>query len=247
MPPTSTRAAGARTLWLVRHGESTWNTLGLTQGHNDQAELTDRGKRQAAEVADRLGGLAVRAIYTSDLRRAQQTAAPLAAASGLPVVLDQRLRERNLGVLEGTPVAGNGPSATGLDLGAGLLVNPDTRPGGGESVRDLYQRAAAFVDDLRAGVLPGGSAALSEDDPPGPWPATSDYARRSDAGEVSGAVQTGHCVVVAHGGTLRVLRAYLSGVPVERMDWAPLANATVLEFPDFDATQYSRVSAEGER
>jgi 2,3-bisphosphoglycerate-dependent phosphoglycerate mutase len=216
MPPTSTSTAGIGTLWLVRHGESTWNTLGLTQGHNDQAELTGRGQRQAAEVAERFAGLAVRAIYASDLRRAQQTAAPLAAAAGVPVVLDARLRERNLGVLEGTPAAGNGPAVTGLDLKAGLLTDPDARPEGGESVRDLYRRAAAFSQDLRAGTLPAGGPA--------------------------GARPGEDVVVVAHGGTLRVLRAYLSGVPVEQMDWAPLANATVLEFPDFSAT-----TPEGER
>lgn len=210
MPSISTRAA-AGTLWLVRHGESTWNTLGLTQGHNDEAELTRRGERQAAEVAERLGGLPVRAIYASDLRRARQTAAPLADAVGVPVVLDARLRERRLGVLEGTPASANGPSVTGLDLAAGLLTDPDARPEGGESVRDLYRRAAAFCDDLRAGTLP--PSARGED-----------------------------VVVVAHGGTLRVLRAYLSGVPAERMDWAPLANAAVLEFPDFNSTR-----REGER
>jgi|SRR5215469_5705990 len=216
MPPTSIPTAGIGTLWLVRHGESTWNTLGLTQGHNDQAELTGRGRRQAAEVAERFAEVPVRAIYASDLRRAQQTAAPLAAAAGVPVVLDARLRERNLGVLEGTLAAGNGPSVTGLDLKAGLLTDPDTRPEGGESVRDLYRRAAAFCHDLRAGALPVAGPA--------------------------GAKPGEDVIVVAHGGTVRVLRAYLSGVPVERMDWAPLANATVLEFPDFGAT-----TREGER
>jgi broad specificity phosphatase PhoE len=150
MPPTSIPTAGIGTLWLVRHGESTWNTLGLTQGHNDQAELTGRGRRQAAEVAERFAEVSVRAIYASDLRRAQQTAAPLAAAAGVPVVLDARLRERNLGVLEGTLAAGNGPSVTGLDLKAGLLTDPDTRPEGGESVRDLYRRAAAFCHELQS-------------------------------------------------------------------------------------------------
>jgi probable phosphoglycerate mutase len=202
MPPTSASVSATRTVWLVRHGESTWNTIGLMQGHNDRAELTSRGMRQAAEVAERLRNLPVRAIYASDLRRAQQTAAPLAAAVGVPVVLDSRLRERCLGVLEGNPVAGNGPASTGLDLAAGLLADPDIRPPGGESVRDLYLRAASFCDDLAVGALP---------DPSG-----------RPGGDV---------VVVAHGGTVRVLSAYLNGVPVERMAWAPLENATVLDFP----------------
>jgi 2,3-bisphosphoglycerate-dependent phosphoglycerate mutase len=203
MPSTATSDSGTRTLWLVRHGESTWNVLGLAQGYDDQAELTSRGLRQAAEVAARFSDVAIRAIYASDLRRAQQTAAPLAAAAGVPVVLDTRLRERCLGVLEGTPAAANGPSATGLDLEGGRLVDPDIRPEGGESVRDLYRRAAAFCGDLAAGALP----VVGDRD--------------------------GDTVVVAHGGTLRVLRAYLSGIPVEQMDWAPLANATILQFPRF--------------
>src|SRR6202000_1753626 len=69
------REAAAPALWLVRHGESTWNLAGLAQGHNDEAELTERGLRQAAEAAAQFGYRPVRAIYARDLRRAQQTAA----------------------------------------------------------------------------------------------------------------------------------------------------------------------------
>jgi 2,3-bisphosphoglycerate-dependent phosphoglycerate mutase len=223
MPPRSmptsvtTRApaalpAPAATWWLVRHGESSWNTLGLAQGHNDEARLTHRGLRQAAAAAERFRGFPVRALYSSDLRRALQTAAAFSEVLGLPVLADPRLRERSLGILEGTPAAGNGPSVTGLDLTAGRLVDPDARPAGGESVRDLYRRAAAFCDGLAAGVLP----VL---DPAGP-----------DASRAAGAA--GDVVIVAHGGTLRVLRAYLNGVPVEDMRWEPLENTAVLRIPD---------------
>src|SRR5580693_5539627 len=128
------------TLWLVRHGESTWNSAGLAQGHNDEAELTERGLRQAAQAAAQFGYRPVRAIYASDLRRAQQTAAAFAAVLGLPVHFDARLRERCLGVLEGT--AHTSISPADLGHGAGLLFDPDVRPAGGESVRDLYLRAA---------------------------------------------------------------------------------------------------------
>jgi broad specificity phosphatase PhoE len=220
---TSTSASAA-TLWLIRHGESTWNTLGLAQGHDDQAELTSRGQRQAAEVAGQFHGVPVRAVYASDLRRAQQTAAPLAAVAVVPVVLDARLRERGLGVLEGTPADANGSAATGLDLKAGLITDPDKRPPGGESVRDLYRRAAAFIDDLAAGKLPAVAAAP-------PATGTGDSAAGDSCTGDSGTATPGDVVIVAHGGTLRVLAAYLSGVPVESMDWAPLANATVMNFP----------------
>ena len=88
-------------LWLVRHGESTWNVAGLAQGHNDLAELTDRGLTQASDAARPFRDRPIRALYASDLRRALQTAAAFATTLGLPVYADARLRERSLGVLEG--------------------------------------------------------------------------------------------------------------------------------------------------
>jgi broad specificity phosphatase PhoE len=183
-------------LWLIRHGESTWNRLGLAQGHNDEARLTRHGRRQARTIASRLRSRPIRRMFTSDLCRARQTAAPLAAALGLTATSDSRLRERGLGVLEGTSAALISPLSNGL--AAGRVTDPDVCPPGGESVRDLYQRVAAFADELA--LLPrawyGG--------PPG------------------------DIVVVAHGGTLRVLDAYLHAVPVEQMRWDPLGNASVL-------------------
>ena len=193
--PGSAPAPGAgRTFWLIRHGESTWNALGLAQGQADQADLTRRGVRQAWAVAGRLRDVPIGALYASDLRRAAATAAPLASVLGLPVVRDARLRERHLGVLEGGTSAAVGPAVSGL--GADRVADPDARPAGGESIRDLYRRAAAFADDLADLHLPGDVA------------------------------------VVAHGGTLRVLHAYLHSIPAERMGWGPLANGCILQIAD---------------
>jgi broad specificity phosphatase PhoE len=208
------------TLWVVRHGESTWNIAGLAQGHNDEAELTERGLRQAAEAAAEFGYRPVRAIYASDLRRAQQTAAAFAAVLGLPVHADTRLRERSLGVLEGTAHAAIGPAATGL--ADGLVIDPDARPPAGESVRDLYLRAAAFCDDL--------AAALRDDTLPrlaGPAPAST--ARVGTGPTRAG----GDVLVIAHGGTVRVLDAYLHGVSVDQMTWRPMDNATIVRIREF--------------
>src|ERR1700729_575447 len=125
--PSVTRTRPA--LWLVRHGESTWNIAGLAQGHNDLAELTERGLTQASDAAWQFRDRPIRAIYASDLRRALQTAAAFAAVLGLPVLADARLRERSLGVLEGVRSATIGASVTGLDAGPG--GDPDARPAGG--------------------------------------------------------------------------------------------------------------------
>ena len=194
-------------LWLIRHGESTWNVAGLAQGHNDEAELTERGLRQAAEAAAQFGYRPVRAIYASDLRRAQQTAAAFATVLGLPVYADARLRERSLGVLEGTAHKTISPSVTGL--ADGLVIDPDARPAAGESVRDLYVRAAAFCDDLAAGIRDG------RDTLPGLTKSEGDV------------------LVIAHGGTVRVLDAYLQGIPADQMTWPPVDNATIVAVPGF--------------
>ena len=108
-----------RTLWLVRHGESTWNALGLVQGHAGEPVLTDRGSAQAHRAARQLAGRPIGAVYSSDLRRAVQTAQAIADAFGLHVVQDVRLRERCLGVAEGTRTStlGRGPVGDRRRLG----------------------------------------------------------------------------------------------------------------------------------
>jgi len=204
----SSHNSTSQILWLVRHGESTWNARGLAQGQDDQARLTSRGVRQARAIAVQLRDRPIRALYASDLRRALQTAAPLASALGLTVVRDARLRERCLGAAEGTSAASISPAVSGIS--DGRVVNPDACPDGGESLRDFYRRVARFAGDL------------------------TDAGRAWDAGrpgDADRAGELGEVVIVAHGGTLRMLTACRQGVPVEEMTWGPLANATVLRSP----------------
>jgi len=145
--------AAHRVVWLVRHGESTWNAAGLAQGHCDQARLTRRGARQAGDVAARLRDRPIGALYASDLRRALATAAPLASVLGLATARDARLRERCLGDLEGSATAAVTSAVSGIS--ADRVVDPDARPPGGESLRDFYRRVAGFAADLAGQRLPG--------------------------------------------------------------------------------------------
>lgn len=140
-----------RTLWLVRHGESTWNDLGLIQGHAEGPVLTENGRAQSRDVAHGMRGMAVEAIYASDLERAQQTAAFVGSALDLPVRSDRALRERCFGVFEGLPLQAMDPAFSGIV--DDRVVDATAWPDGGESLDDLYVRASSFLDTL--GGRPG--------------------------------------------------------------------------------------------
>lgn len=84
---------------VARHGQSEWNAAGRWQGQADPP-LSDLGRAQARLAADRVG--AVDVIVASDLQRALETAAIIAAALGVgPVVVDEGLRERDAGEWSG--------------------------------------------------------------------------------------------------------------------------------------------------
>ena len=92
------------TLLLVRHGETDWNADGRLQGHTDRP-LSDFGRRQARRLAKELGDEPFDAVYASDLSRARETAEIVGERLGLPVVLDQDLREKDWGNWEGLTAA----------------------------------------------------------------------------------------------------------------------------------------------
>ena len=85
---------------LWRHGQTNWNAEHRFQGQTD-IPLDETGVAQAEYTAKRLVTLRPDAIFSSDLSRAQQTAAALSGLTGLPVTLDKDLRERFGGDWEG--------------------------------------------------------------------------------------------------------------------------------------------------
>lgn len=138
--------ARGRLLFLVRHGESTWNARQLVQGQTDTPGLTEEGREQAAACARRLSRTGVRALYSSDLRRAVETATPIAQALGITASVTRDLRERALGDAEGQPSSLLGPDRSGHS--GGMVVDASAAPAGGESVRELYDRATRCAERL---------------------------------------------------------------------------------------------------
>ncbi|WP_425472928.1 histidine phosphatase family protein [Vallicoccus soli] len=154
-PTALGRATGGRRLVLWRHGRTTWNAEGRFQGQTD-VDLDPTGVAQAERAGPMLAGLGPARVVASDLRRAQGTAAPLARATGLEVALDPGLRETHAGRWQGLRMAEireRFPDEVARwDAG-----DPDVRPGGGESRRDVAARTTAALHRALEGVPDGGT------------------------------------------------------------------------------------------
>ena len=89
-----------KTIYLVRHGETLANRQGILQGWSNNP-LDDTGEKQAAALVARAERVPLAAIYTSDLIRTRQTAAPLAQARGIQPIALPGLREVSFGKWDG--------------------------------------------------------------------------------------------------------------------------------------------------
>jgi probable phosphoglycerate mutase len=140
----------ARRVLLWRHGRTAWNVQRKFQGQADPP-LDAVGREQAREAAAMLASVEPDAIYSSDLVRATETAAALAALTGLPVRLDRRLRERSLGRWEGLTrdeVATLYPQ----EFAAWLAGREDCQTGS-EPRSVLAERSVAVLADLTGDVV----------------------------------------------------------------------------------------------
>ena len=135
-------------LLFIRHGETDWNLQQRFQGQID-VPLNATGLAQAARLAQRLAADRHDALFSSDLVRAQQTAAPLAAAWGLLPTLVPGLREQSFGVLEGLDVPTIKQRHAEL-WQQWLQHRGDFALPGGESLRQLHVRVIDTVRELAA-------------------------------------------------------------------------------------------------
>lgn len=137
MTPTFTR------LIAIRHGETDWNAQSRLQGQLD-IELNERGRAQAQALARALQTEPIDALYSSDLRRALDTAQPLAQAVGLRVCARATLRERTFGSFEGMTYA-EIDERHPADAARWRRRDPDFAIGGGESLAGFHTRCVSAV------------------------------------------------------------------------------------------------------
>ncbi len=138
----------ATRLFLIRHGETLANREFRYIGLRDDA-LSEKGERQAEQLAAALTPLPIAAVYSSPLQRAYVTACALAAPHQLTVQSAPELRECSFGAWEGLSHAEVlARSAEEVELLHAWEKDATVAPPGGESFASMQQRVSAFVAQL---------------------------------------------------------------------------------------------------
>jgi broad specificity phosphatase PhoE len=134
-------------VFVVRHGETLENTIGIIQGQLD-TPLNAFGQLQASTTADRLSAVRFDRIVTSPLQRARHTAEAIcskqAGVANLQLEQDDRIQERGFGTLEGKPY--RAPNKKNDAVIEGI-----------ENATELQERLAAFWNELVTVHVPIGS------------------------------------------------------------------------------------------
>jgi probable phosphoglycerate mutase len=138
------------TVLVVRHAETTWNREGRVQGWASTT-LTDRGRRQARTLAAQLE-TGIDRLVASDLRRARETAEPLAASTECEPQFEAAWRERHYGDLQGLEVSDLFERNPHLSLKHAGEAAARERPEGGETLLETRQRVLDAWDRLCADV-----------------------------------------------------------------------------------------------
>jgi broad specificity phosphatase PhoE len=130
-------------LYLVRHGQTQWNLDKRLQGSTDNV-LNETGRRQAAELSQRLAAVKFVQVYSSGLRRAQETAAALAGTSAVTSL--PALNERSFGKFEGIfEDERSAPLFEEFGRRVGVL---DDNLDGGESLQSQSERVKSAVRQI---------------------------------------------------------------------------------------------------
>lgn len=122
--------------YIVRHGRTNNNDLGVYNGCRSDEDLNEVGIRQAEQTREKLKDTAFDRIVCSPLTRAKHTAAIIAEGREVPVVYEERLRERDMGDLTGKPFLKS-------------QVGDAAKEYGVETVEALCARVFAALDDIR--------------------------------------------------------------------------------------------------
>ena len=137
------------TFFLLRHGQTDFNVRGLIaalieESSDNPPHLNEVGENQARDAAESLANESIDFIYSSPFKRTVQTASIVSERVGIETKVDNRLREVEAGTLAGWTIADWEKYFEGKNT---LTEGPP----GGESLNDVRERAAEFLNDVNGG------------------------------------------------------------------------------------------------
>ncbi|XP_072291844.1 probable fructose-2,6-bisphosphatase TIGAR A [Eucyclogobius newberryi] len=184
-------------LTLVRHGETSYNTMGILQGQAIDSPLSDAGVKQADAAGLYLKDINFSNVYASDMLRARRTAESIvkhnSGCSDLQIISDPLLKEKSFGIAEGQKVK----DVKELAKAAGLSFL-DYTPPGGESLQQVKERFKIFWEKLLQEI--GHEHWDTRGKEPTLPPTLSPVERRAHDGIQEAPV---HALVVTHGAYMR--------------------------------------------
>lgn len=127
-------------LFLARHGQTDWNLENRAQGQTDKP-LNATGIKQAKELRDKLKSYDFDICYSSPLKRALQTA-EIAVDGRVKILIDDNLKERNFGKLEGKVL-----KQWGID---GFDITPKSDEYGMEPIKHLFARSYKVLERIKS-------------------------------------------------------------------------------------------------
>jgi broad specificity phosphatase PhoE len=146
-------------VYLIRHGETDWNVEKRCQGFSD-SELNATGRRQAEAIGKHLSKVRLSGIYSSTLKRAYDTASAIARYHSVQVKPLDELRELNQGEFEGLTLTELVENHS--DFLAKWFREPaDVRLPGGETLREMQERAWAALEKIIEANSDGSAAVVS--------------------------------------------------------------------------------------
>jgi probable phosphoglycerate mutase len=147
-------------LILVRHGETYWNEERRVQGGDSDIELNETGVKQASKLASFLSDKNIDAVISSPLKRAVVTAEAIAEQHQLPVKIDDRLREIDVGELEGLLLSDLSTTFSHFLMQWWQGGGSENLPRG-ESLVELQERSWAAIERLLPEYKDGTVAVIS--------------------------------------------------------------------------------------
>jgi probable phosphomutase (TIGR03848 family) len=134
-------------LFLIRHGENDYSKKGKMAGRMPGIHLNDRGKQQAQDLAKVFVNVPIKAVYSSPLERAVETAEPIAHARGLKIMKDPGLLESDVGKWQGQSIR-----RLALSKYWKIVQRSPSRAGhpGGETFLETQTRIVSTIDAICA-------------------------------------------------------------------------------------------------